>query len=182
MSLLNALRLWHDFFVGTGVASAVLLGFAFLGLAQRRDHMNGNSELHALEGQTLGSLFSILIVCLLILIPAQTPRSLGFPLLAASVLAFISMARNLLRWARGRLKGVGAAFLFWRVAAPAAVLLAATIASIMLIAEARNSGMESLYLLSAAFLALLLIAARNTWTLLGHSGQERLRLHRGSKG
>ena len=42
--------------------------------------------------------------------------------------------------------------------------------------------MESLYWLSSALLALLVIAARNTWTLLGHSGQERLRLHRGNRG
>ncbi len=182
MTLLNALRLWHDFYIGMGVTSAVLLGFLFLGLSQRREHLNGNSELHGLEGQTLGSLLGLLIVSLLILIPEQTPRSLGLLLLAASVLGLASMVRYLLQEAQSRLKAAGPVFIFWRIAAPAVVLLAAACASIILLVAARNSSMESLYVLSAAFLAQLLIAARSTWALLGHSGQERLRLHRGNRG
>jgi len=36
----------------------------------------------------------------------------------------------------------------------------------------------ALYVLSAPLLALLLLAARHSWELLGHSGQERLKISR----
>jgi hypothetical protein len=181
MSFLNALRLWHDFYIGMGVASAALLGFVYLGLTQRNGHLNGHGESAALEGQTLGALLGLLIVSLLVLIPDQTPRSLGFTLLAAGLLGVVFTARFLWSETRGRLKGATLAFIAWRAVLPFMVLLAAIAASIVMVVGARNSGMDSLYLMSAAFLALLLITARNTWELLGHFTHERLKLHRGSR-
>ncbi len=177
MSFLNALHMWHDFYVGMGIASAALLGFAFLGLSERSDRMNGHGGSRGLEGHTLGSLLGLVTVSLVILIPGQSPKSLGLTLLAAGVVGLAATARLL--WP---LKQASPAFLAWRIVLPLVVLLADILASIMLLVGARSSGMESLYLLSAAFLILLLTAARNAWELLGRPGQERLKLHKGTRG
>jgi len=182
MSFLDTLHMWHDFYVGMGIASAALLGFAFLGLSERSDRMNGHGGSHGSEGHTLGSLLGLVTVSLVVLIPGQSPKSLGLTLLATGVVGLALTARLLWRDMRGQLKHAGPAFLAWRIVLPLVVLLADILASIMLLVGARASGMESLYLLSAAFLILLLTAARNAWELLGRPGQEGLKLHKGSRG
>ena len=181
MSFLIALRGWHDFYVGMGVASAALLGFVFLGLTQRGDNMGGRGELHTLEGQTLGSLFGILVLSLLILIPEQNQKSLGIILLIAGILELAYVGRYLWQEARGHLKHMTAGFLAWKVVLPLAVVAATVFSSLMLLAGTRNSGAEGLYVFAATLLALLVVTARNAWELTGRSGQERLKLHRGNR-
>ena len=178
MSFLNALHMWHDFFVGTSVTSAALLGFTYLALSQHGDRGGERAGSHTLEGQTLGSLFAVLIVSLLVLIPEQSPRSLGIILLVATILGLASMGRFLSREARASLGHASASFVAWRIALPVAAVAAAACASIMLLAGSRNTDVVALYVLSAPLLALLLIAARHSWELLGHSGQERLKIGR----
>ncbi len=178
MSFLGALRLWHDFYMGMCIASAALLGLVFLGLSLRSGHGNGHGGTASLEGQTLGSLLGLLIVSFLVLIPDQTPRSLGYTLLAAGVLGLASVVRALWRETRGGLKSADPSFIAWRIALPLAVLLGTVVASILMMGRGRNNGMEGLYLLSASLLALVLNIARNTWELLGRAApQGRLKLH-----
>jgi hypothetical protein len=179
MSFLVALRLWHDFYMGMCIASAALLGLVFLGLSLSSGHVNGHGGTGPLEGQTLGFLLGLLIVSFLVLIPDQTPRSLGCALLAAGILGLASVARTLWRETRGRPKSADPSFIAWRIALPLAVLLGTAVAAVLMMGRGRNNGMEGLYLLSASLLALVLNIARNTWELLGRAApQERLKLHR----
>ncbi len=178
MSFLNALHTWHDFYVGTGVVSAALLGFAYLGLFQHGENGNGRGGARSLEGRILGSLFGVLIISLLILIPGESERSLGILLLVASILASLYFGRSVLRGARNGLKSAGPIFLAWQIVFPSLAVLAVLCASLLLLAGARATAEKGLYVLSAALLAFLLIAARDSWALLGHSGQDRLKLRR----
>jgi hypothetical protein len=123
MSFLVALRLWHDFYMGMCIASAALLGLVFLGLSLRSGHVNGHGGTGPLEGQTLGFLLGLLIVSFLVLIPDQTPRSLGYTLLAAGILGLASVARTLWRETRGKLKSADPSFIAWRIALPLLALV-----------------------------------------------------------
>ncbi|MBV8095831.1 MAG: hypothetical protein JOY71_01280 [Acetobacteraceae bacterium] len=91
MSPLNdILRSWHDFYILIGTASATLVGLTFvtasIGAAIFRERPHG---LRAFLSPTVVHFSTVLIACLIALVPAESPTSLGLLLAGGGLLGLL---------------------------------------------------------------------------------------------
>src|SRR3984957_7808794 len=73
---------WHEFFSAAVGASAALLGLLFVAISINLKLILKHRHLPGRAAATLGTLLSVLVVCIFGLTPGQSTRALGLEILA----------------------------------------------------------------------------------------------------
>jgi hypothetical protein len=155
---------WHDFYVTAGAAAATLAGLLFVGLSLHLRVVVSHNEVRGLARITLSNFFTVLVVALLLLVPAQPDQVVEAQLIGVALTAFALMVRPLRQALRSR---------------RARTLSARVLVARFLVSGVAYSGLAAVALVLGAghvagalqgllivILALLMVAVRNTWDLL----------------
>lgn len=155
----TALPAWHDFFVASAGAAAVLLGLTFVGLTIHVER-RGLDELR--RGLSIGSATSLLyalFASLLMLEPEGVPYVQGVGLVVIGLLGFISAESALANARRGGLTRARLVFQF--------VLPGIAIGLLLLAGFALALGIEPAVLGAATVVFLLITSGtQSAWDLL----------------
>ena len=154
-----ALPAWHDFFVASAGASAVLLGLTFIGLSIHVERRGLDSLRRGLSIGSATSLVYALFASLLMLEPEGVPYAQGVGLVVIGLLGFISASSALANARRG---GLALARLIFQFALPGIA-----IALLLLAGVALAFALEPA-VWGAATVVFLLIASgtQSAWDLL----------------
>ena len=88
--VIAALAPWHDFFVATAGASAVLLGLVFIGLTIHLDGRKADVSLVPIAVASATTLFYPVVLSLVLLVPAAQPWLPSAGLFVVAVFAVLS--------------------------------------------------------------------------------------------
>ena len=162
-SLAELLHDWHDFYVVAGTASATLVGLMFVAASLGSSIFNEENlePLKAFLTPTVVHFGSVMFACLLVIIPTQTPPTLGGLLVAGAILGVgycINIFVQLV--IRRRFKVDFSDRLFYALI-PLLGYLLLSIAGVLLWLRLR----ESVNVLAAGVLTLLLAGIRNAWDM-----------------
>ena len=157
---------WHDFFLATAGASAVLVGLVFVGLSINLEMIMSNPA-YGLTGRALEAmvlLMAVLIATCLLLVPAQGMVLAGVEVLAVGVVDWLAILAiqllHLRHWqsleVNLRVNFVGRIVLGQVATLP---FVAAGVAVL-------SWGVSGLYLLVAGVILSFLVAVADAWVLL----------------
>ena len=157
---------WHDFFLATAGAAAVLAGLVFVGLSINLDQIMATPT-YGLPGRALEALvllMAVLIVTCLLLVPAQGMVLAGVEVLVVGVADWVAIVtihlRQLRNWqaleANLRVNFVGRVVLGQLATLP---IVAAGVAVL-------SWGVSGLYLLVSGVILSFLVAVAEAWVLL----------------
>jgi hypothetical protein len=78
---------WHDFYITAGTASATLIGLLFVSVSLHADFITDPAAEGVLASarRAFTGFITVVLIALMFVIPAQSPRGLGFPLVAFSL-------------------------------------------------------------------------------------------------
>jgi hypothetical protein len=159
---------WSNFYVMAGTASATFLGLLFVSVSLHIDVLTEDAArtVLAAAGRTFSRFILLVIIALVFLIPAESPRGLGLPLLALGLLdAANNMRLLVLTWreqANWRALLGEAAGLLATVALP----LVSSIALIVVAASILSGQTDGLDWMVAIIAVILVGAATNAWNLM----------------
>ncbi len=157
---------WHDFFLATAGAAAVLVGLVFVGLSINLEIIMSNPT-YGLTGRALEAmvlLMAVLIVTCLLLVPAQGMMLAGVEVLAVGVADWVAILtiqlRQLRNW-QSLEPSIRLTFVTRMVAGQLATLpfVGAGIAIL-------SWGVDGLYLLVAAVILTFIVGVGSAWVLL----------------
>jgi Na+/H+ antiporter NhaD/arsenite permease-like protein len=94
---------WDTFAVIVGGAAAALLGLLFIAISIRLNVVAGSKELRNRSAETLVLFGIVLLLAVLLAIPGQTHRILGFEVIALALLGGVAL--YLLDWRAGTGRG-----------------------------------------------------------------------------
>ncbi len=157
---------WHDFFLATAGAAAVLAGLVFVGLSINLDQIMATPT-YGLPGRALEALvllMAVLIVTCLLLVPAQGMVLAGVEVLVVGVADWVAIVtihlRHLRNWqaleANLRVNFMGRVVLGQLATLP---FVAAGVAVL-------SWGVSGLYLLVAGVILSFVVAVAEAWVLL----------------
>ena len=157
---------WHDFFLATAGAAAVLAGLVFVGVSINLDTMMSNPA-YGLAGRALEAivlLMAVLIATSLLLVPAQGMVLAGVEVLAVGVVDWLAILAiqllHLRHWqsleVNLRVNFVGRIVLGQLATLP---FVGAGVAVL-------SWGVSGLYLLVASVILSFLVAVADAWVLL----------------
>lgn len=124
----SALLAWHDFFVVSAGAAAVLLGLTFVGLTIHVEHRGLDSVRRGLAIGSATSLVYALFAPLLMLMPEGAPHVQAVGLVLIGLFGVISAEAALANACQGSLTRARLAFQFWLPGIAIGLLLLAGIA------------------------------------------------------
>ena len=157
---------WHDFFLATAGAAAVLTGLVFVGLSISLSEILSNPA-YGLPGRALEALvllMAVLIVTSLLLVPGQGRVLAGVEVLvvgAADWLAIVAI--HLLQLRNWRSLG---AYIRWNLVGRIVMGQAATLPFVGAGVAVLNWGIGGLYLLVAGVILSFVLAVAEAWVLL----------------
>jgi hypothetical protein len=162
-SLASVVHDWHDFYALVGTASATLVGIVFVAASVGASVFNESQQepLKAYLTPTVAHFSSVLFICILILIPTQTWRSLSIGL---ACLGVTGVAYALRQWIR----------VFWTLRSRIDLtdrmfyVFIPTIGSVLVVISAVALFVHwplSAELMAAALIVLLLAGIRNAWDM-----------------
>jgi hypothetical protein len=165
---------WHDFFVASAGAAAVLLGLTFVGLSIHVERRGLDSLRRGLSIGSATSLLYALFASLLMLEPEGVPYAQAGGLVVIGLLGFISAESALANAHRGGLTFARLIFQFVLPGIAMALLLVAGVALAFAVEPA---------MWAAATVVFLLIASgtQSAWDLLFSFAPERREPDRGSQ-
>jgi hypothetical protein len=78
---------WHDFYITAGTASATLVGLLFVSVSLHADFSTDPAAegVPASARRAFTGFVTVVLIALMFVVPAQSPRGLGFPLVAFSL-------------------------------------------------------------------------------------------------
>ena len=157
---------WHDFFLATAGASAVLVGLVFVGLSINLEMIMSNPA-YGLTGRALEAmvlLMAVLIATCLLLVPAQGIVLAGVEVLAVGVADWGAILAIQLRQLRNwhSLEASLRRILVTRVVAGQAATLPFVGAGVAIL----GWGEVGLFLLVSAVILTFIVAVGNAWVLL----------------
>jgi hypothetical protein len=163
-SFTQAIEGWHDFYIMIGTAAATLTGLLFVGLSINADMLRGktSAELSVLAGQAFSNFIFVLMFAVLFLIPDQSPRGLGLPLLGIDAYGLYMLVRRFLQARRGHSRIRGTAGLARRFVLPTLCFVTLMVIGISVLLG-RTDG---LYWLVPVMILLIVDASLNAWALL----------------
>jgi hypothetical protein len=157
---------WHDFFLATAGAAAVLAGLVFVGLSISLSDIMSNPT-YGLAGRALEALvllMAVLIATCLLLVPGQGTVLAGVEVLAVGVADWlVIVAIHLLHLRNWRSLG---AYLRWNFVGRIVVGQAATLPFVGAGVAVLNWGIGGLYLLVAGVILSFVLAVAEAWVLL----------------
>ncbi len=166
-SFSQGIAAWNSFYTFTGTAGSTLLGLLFVAVSLRLNlfHMRQVADVLDLAVQTLGHLFSLVLIALLFLIPGQRPIGLALPLAFLGILGLVWLSHLILVHHQMNLP---ARSRWWRLQM---IIAGLTYAALIVIAVMLMDGRidESLYWLIPVNVSLLTTGIFNTWLLLAHA-------------
>jgi hypothetical protein len=163
LSLAELLHDWHDFYVVAGTASATLVGLMFVAASLGSSIFNEQhlEPLKAFLTPTVVHFASVVFACLLVIIPTHTPQTLGGLLAAGGVLGVGYCVKIFAQLViRRRFKVDFTDRLFYALI-PLLGYLLLLIAGVLLWLRSK----ESVNVLAAGMLTLLLAGIRNAWDM-----------------
>jgi hypothetical protein len=152
---------WHDFYLLVGTASATLVGLLFLALSLNADilHRDEFGAVRALARRSFFAFINLVVVSGVMLIPQQSPRGVGVPLVCIGGLSFIGTIRRTVQDLRGVERE-------WEMLRDSGLMLVG-MAALITVGILLWSGQSSvLNWLTGAILALLSVASQSAWKLL----------------
>lgn len=163
----QTIDLWHDFYLMAGTASATLIGLLFVSVSLHVDLITDPAATGVLASarRAFISFIIIVLIALMFLVPGQSPRGLGLPLV---VLALIDLGRmvnvtRVMRRERDRMAELlGTMTDYGRFGLGLASSIGLLAVSITILAGTA----QYLYWLVAVIAILLVGAAENCWNLL----------------
>ena len=157
---------WHDFFLAAAGAAAVLAGLVFVGISINLEMIMSN-PIYGLPGRALEALvmlMAVLVVCSLLLTPAQGMVLAGVEVLAVGVTDWVIIVaiqlRQLKNWQS--LEPDLRWNFVWRVVLGQATTLTFLASGIAVL----SWGVGGLYLLVAGVVLSFLAAVAEAWVLL----------------
>jgi hypothetical protein len=162
-SFAELLHAWHDFYILVGTASATLVGLMFVAASIGSSVFNEEhlEPLKAFLTPTVVHFASVVFACLVVIIPTHTPKTLGGLLAAGGVLGVgycVNISVQL--FIRRRFKVDFTDRLFYALV-PLLGYLLLSIAGVLLWLQSK----ESVNILAAGMLTLLLAGIRNAWDM-----------------
>jgi hypothetical protein len=157
---------WHDFFLATAGAAAVLAGLVFVGVSINLEMIMAN-PIYGLAGRALEALVllvAVLIVTTLLLVPGQGMVLAGVEVLAVGIAewaAIIAIQLQQLRNLRSLETNLRRHFIV-RVVLSQVATLPIVAAGIGVL----SWGVGGLYLLAAGVMLSFLVAVEDSWVLL----------------
>ncbi|HXY71872.1 MAG TPA: hypothetical protein VEM41_04965 [Actinomycetota bacterium] len=153
-------REWESLFVATLGAAAALAGLLFVALSINLARIMSFQSLPGRAGETIAMLLEALIVSALVLVPGQSPRTLGIELLVLGIVGWAVPVR--LQLGTRQATDPGRTYLILRVAYVQAGTLPVVVGAISLIA----GGGGGLYWIGLGVLLLFVASVWNAWVLL----------------
>ncbi len=152
---------WQLFYATIMGSSATLLGLLFFAVSLNKSIISHKENLHLkkFSRQTFGLFVSVISISLTLLIPGLNPMGMGIPLTCIGTAGLIAAVRESVshvrsgHW-RGALRHYG-----WPCVAFGAIITASLHVIFFL-------DSQSLYLVMAGMIMLLISATRSTWFLL----------------
>ncbi len=157
---------WHDFFLATAGAAAVLAGLVFVGVSINLDMIMANPT-YGLAGRALEALvllMAVLILTILLLVPAQGTVLVGVEVLIVGVADWAAIVAIHLRQLRNwqSLESWLRRHLVVRVVLGQVATLPFVAAGVAVL----SWGVGGLYVLVAAVVLSFLVAVNEAWILL----------------
>jgi modulator of FtsH protease len=157
---------WHDFFLATAGAAAVLAGLVFVGLSISLSEILSNPA-YGLPGRALEALvllMAVLIVTCLLLVPGQGTVLAGVEVLAVGAADWLAVvAIHLLQLRNWRSLE---AYIRWNLMGRIVMGQAATLPFVVAGVAVLNWGVGGLYWLVAGVIVSFLAAVAEAWILL----------------
>ena len=157
---------WHDFFLATAGAAAVLAGLVFVGVSINLEMIVANPR-YGLTGRALEALVllvAVLIVTTLLLVPAQGMMVAGVEVLVVGIADWAAIVAiqmlQLRNWSSLE------ANLRWHLLPRAILGQAATLPLVAAGIAVLSWGVSGLYLLVAGVILSFLVAGADAWILL----------------
>lgn len=154
---------WQSLYGAVAGASASLTGLLFVALSVNRRAIMGSHQQEARALETLGTLLSLLVVSIVVLVPGQDHRAVGLELALVGVLLVVA-GGYAQRRTLGRLSGAQRRFWIGRLV----ILDAGTAAVVIGGASCAAGRLGGLFWLVPTLLIYFLWAATNAWVLLLH--------------
>ncbi len=157
---------WHDFFLATAGAAAVLTGLVFVGLSISLSEILSNPT-YGLSGRALEALvllMAVLIVTCLLLVPGQGTMLAGVEVLAVGAADWLAIvAIHLLQLRNWRSLE---AYIRWNLVGRIVAGQAATLSFVGAGVAVLNWGIGGLYWLVAGVILSFVLAVAEAWVLL----------------
>ena len=157
---------WHDFFLATAGAAAVLAGLVFVGVSINLDTMMSNPA-YGLAGRALEAivlLMAVLIATSLLLVPAQGMVLAGVEVLAVGIVDWLAiLAIQLPQLRHWQSLGTN---LRGHLATRVVLGQLATLPFVAAGVAVLSWGVSGLYLLVASVILSFLVAVADAWVLL----------------
>ena len=163
MSYGETLAGWHDFFLTSGAASATLVGLLFVGISLHVKVVASHADVRGLARVTLSTYFTVVVISLLMLVPADRPTFTGELVLAAAIVALITVVAPSLDAISGRRMTLPRRVVFSRFGVIALGYIGLAAFGIVFI---NGDYADALAALVGIILLMLVVAVRNTWDLL----------------
>jgi hypothetical protein len=157
MELREAIVAWHDFYVATAGAAAVLLGLVFVAMSLHYDLRNLDRGLIAMATESAVPFFYATLTSLVMLMPVAQP---WLPTIGLVVVALLSTLNAGLPIFGGRRAGIR---LFDR---PFAILVLLAALALIPSAIALASTPDALYAVAVCVLAFVAGGMQNSWNTL----------------
>lgn len=163
----QTIDLWHDFYLMAGTAGATLIGLLFVSVSLHVDLITDPAAAGVLASarRAFVSFIIIVLIALMFLVPAQSARGLGLPLVVFGLIDLGRTVRlvHVMRHERDRMAELlGAVTDFGRFGLGLASSIGLLAVSITILAGTT----QYLYWLVAVIGILLVGAAENCWNLL----------------
>jgi hypothetical protein len=155
---------WHDFYHVVGDAAAALMGLLFVSLSLNADLITRrkNADLRVLAAQTFQDFILVLMFAVVVLIPDQGPRGLGWPLLGIDTIGLYATLRRLIQTRRSRPRPWGRGGLARRFVIPTLCFVTVMVVAISILLGFTGG----LYWLVPVVILLIWDASLNAWDLL----------------
>jgi uncharacterized membrane protein len=91
----NSIDQWHDFYVMAGTAGATLVGLLFVSVSLHADLITDPAATGVLAAarRAFSNFIVVILISLMFLIPEQSPRGLGIPLVIFGLFAVVGTTR-----------------------------------------------------------------------------------------
>jgi hypothetical protein len=158
----TALLAWHDFYIATAGASAVLLGLVFVGLTIHIERRGLRGPLRGLAVGSATNLVYALFTSFALLIPQGVPYVQGVALLLIGLLGIISAEAAFVDARRGTAPRIGRVVLVFQFGLPLVAIGLLLVAGIGFLLAVESA----LWAAGAVVFVLIAIGTQSAWDLL----------------